>query len=206
MTEYKERDKSKKRAEIINGAEDIFIKMGYKDASMDMIADKAGISKKTVYNHFQSKDNLFEIIVDGLIEQQQNMKTIKYDSNKSLEEQLLVFAESEISLIDSPKKLELSRFLTLTFLNDLELQRRIVSKYPPMYNTLIAWLKEASEDNRIETDNLFMAARVFYALVIGTITWPVLFTNGLDRKSTNTMLDEIIVVFLSRYGVRNEIL
>jgi TetR/AcrR family transcriptional regulator of autoinduction and epiphytic fitness len=201
MTQYKERDKSKKRAAIIYGAEDIFISMGYKEASMDKIAEKAGISKKTVYNHFQSKENLFEVIVNGLTERQQHLKTITYDSNKSLKEQLLVFAESEISLIDSPKKLELSRFLTLTFLNNLDLQRKIVSKYPPMYNTLIEWLKAASDDNRIKTDNFFMSARLFYALVIGTITWPVLFTDGIDMKSTKPVLEEIIELFLARYGV-----
>ncbi len=200
MTQHKERDKSKKRAAIISGAEDIFISMGYKQASMDKIAEKAGISKKTVYNHFQSKENLFEVIVGGLLEQQQNMKSITYDSNKSLEEQLVVFAGSEISLIDSPKKIELSRFLTLTFLNDLEFQRRIVSKYPPVHGTLVNWLKDAKEDNRIKTDNLFIAARVFYALVIGAITWPVLFTERLDKESTKPMLNEIIAVFLARYA------
>ena len=46
MTKIKERDKSKKRAAIIGGAEDVFISMGYKDASMDKIAKRAGTSKK----------------------------------------------------------------------------------------------------------------------------------------------------------------
>ncbi len=199
MTKIIERDKSKKRTAIIKGAEEVFISMGYKHASMDKIAEKAGISKKTVYNHFQSKENLFEVIVDGLLEQSQKLNSIKYDSTKSLEEQLLAFAESEISLIDSRKKLELSRFLTLTFLNDREFQRRIVSKYPPMHIALINWLKEAKEDKRIKTDNLLVTAIMFYSLVIGGITWPVLFTEGLNKKSTKPILDEIIVLFLARY-------
>ena len=199
MSQLKERDKSKKRAAIISGAEDVFITMGFKDASMDKIAEKAGISKKTVYNHFQNKENLFEVIVDGLLEQRQKMKTISYDSNKSLEEQLLIFAASEISLINSPKKIKLSRFLTLTFLNDLEFQRKIVSKYPPMHKALIEWLEEAKTDNRINTDNTQMAAGVFYSLIIGAITWPVLFTDGFDKESTKPLLAEVIAVFLARY-------
>jgi len=200
LSEYKERDKSKKRAAIISGAEDIFISMGYKEASMDKIAEKAGISKKTVYNHFQSKENLFEVIVYGLTKQQQHIKTCTYDSNKSLEEQLLVFAESEISLIDSAKKLELSKFLTLTFLNDPELQMKILSKYPPMHFTLVTWLNKAVDDNRIKTDNPELAARIFYALVVGAITWPVLFIGRLDKEASKPMLDEIIALFLARYG------
>ncbi len=200
MTETKKRDKSKKRTVIINAALDIFVTMGYELASMDRIAEKAGVSKKTVYNHFDSKENLFEIIVDNLLSERQNLKTIIYDANKSLEEQLIEFAESEIFLIDSPSRLELSRFLTTTFLSDLEFQRRIVAKYPPVYNMLIDWLKEAEHDGRLKMDNTLVAGRIFYALVIGSITWPALFTDGIDKQVIKPILSELIAVFLARYA------
>lgn len=200
MCTIKERDKSKKRAAIIRGAEDTFISLGYGLASMDMIAENAGVSKRTVYNHFNSKENLFEVIVDNLLEERQNLKPIKYNPDKTLEEQLLAFAESEIHLINSPRRLALSRFLTLTFLNDLEYQRRTVSKYPPVYGMLMDWLKEAKNHGRIETDNVFMAARVFYALITGAVTWPALFTDGLDQQAIKPLLDEVIAVFLARYS------
>jgi TetR/AcrR family transcriptional regulator of autoinduction and epiphytic fitness len=200
MKQYKERDKSKKRAIIINGAEDIFLSMGYELASMDKIAAKAGVSKRTVYNHFNSKENLFEVIVDNLLAQRQNLKTIKYDREKTLEEQLLAFAESEIFLIDSPRRLELSRFLTITFLKDREYQRKTVAKYPSMYDMLIEWLKEAENDGKIKADDLFMSARIFYSLIIGAITWPVLFTDGINKEAVKPVLDEVIAVFLARYA------
>jgi len=199
MPEFKERDKSKKRTAILAGAKEVFIQMGYKDASMDLIAETAGISKKTVYNHFKSKETLFEVIVDTILEERQIIKTIKYNPNTPLESQLRVFAESEISLIDTPQKLELSRFLTLTFLNDLAFQRRIVSKYPPVVNDLIVWLQDAIKDNRIKTENIEMTAGIFYSLVIGAITWPVLFTDGLDKQAMRPLLDEIINLFLAKY-------
>jgi len=44
MTQYKNRDKSKKRATILNGAIDVFTSMGYELASMDKIAETAGVS------------------------------------------------------------------------------------------------------------------------------------------------------------------
>ncbi len=200
MNKIKERDKSKKKDAILKGAEDIFISLGYELASMDKIAEKAGVSKRTVYNHFGSKEKLFEVIVDELLAERQTLKTIKYDSDKTLEEQLIAFAESEIFLIDSPRRLELSRFLTITFLKDLEYQRKTVSKYPPIYNMFIEWLKEAQIDGKIKSDNIIITARVFYALVIGAITWPALFTDGIDKQAVKPILDEMIVVFLARYG------
>ena len=199
MSTYKKRDKSKKRVAILTSAKKVFIRLGYKEASMDFIAETAGISKKTVYNHFNSKENLFEVIVTEILKQRQTKKPIAYNPNIELEDQLLAFAESEISLIDTPQKLELSRFLTLTFLNDLDFQRKIVSKYPPMQNDLIIWLQAAIDDKRIKTKNIQMTARIFYSLVIGSITWPVLFTNGLDKHATELLLEEIIALFLARY-------
>jgi TetR/AcrR family transcriptional regulator of autoinduction and epiphytic fitness len=200
MTQYKNRDKSKKRATILNGAIDVFISMGYELASMDKIAETAKVSKRTVYNHFGSKENLFQAIVNDFLAQRQSLKTIKYNPEKSLEEQLLEFANAEIFLINSPKRLEISRFLTIVFLKDINYARETVAKYPPTYNVLIDWLKEAEKDSKIKTDNLLLAARVFYALVEGAITYPGLFSNGINKSAFEPMLDEIIATFLARYS------
>ncbi len=199
MIQPKSRDKSKKRATILEGAVDVFISMGYELASMDKIAETAGVSKRTVYNHFGSKENLFQAIVNDFLAQRQSLKTITYNSKNSLEEQLLAFANAEIFLIDSPERLGLSRFLTGVFLKDINYARETVTKYPPVYDMLLDWLKEAEKDHKIKTDNLILTARVFYALVEGAITYPALFSNGIDKERVKPMLDEIIATFLARY-------
>ena len=199
MIQPKSRDKSKKRATILEGAVDVFISMGYELASMDKIAETAGVSKRTVYNHFGSKENLFQAIVNDFLAQRQSLKTITYNSENSLEEQLLAFANAEIFLIDSPERLGLSRFLTGVFLKDINYARETVTKYPPVYDMLLDWLKEAEKDHKIKTDNLILTARVFYALVEGAITYPALFSNGIDKERVKPMLDEIIATFLARY-------
>ena len=198
MTQYKPRDKSKKRATILEGAIDVFISMGYELASMDKIAETAGVSKRTVYNHFGSKENLFQAIVDDFLAQRQSLKTILYNPEKSLEEQLLAFANAEIFLIDSPERIGLSRFLTGVFLNDIDYARNTVSKYPPVYDMLLDWLQEAEKDGKIKTDNRILTARMFYAMVEGGITYPALFSNGINKAQVKPMLDEIIATFLAR--------
>jgi TetR/AcrR family transcriptional regulator, regulator of autoinduction and epiphytic fitness len=200
MTQIKNRDKSKKRATILDGAIDVFISMGYELASMDKIAETAGVSKRTVYNHFGSKENLFQAIVNDFLTQRQNLKTITYDPDKTLEEQLLAFANAEIFLIDSPRRLGLSKFLTAVFLNDTNYARETVAKYPPVYDMLLAWLSEAEKDSKIKADSLLLAARVFYALVEGAVTYPSLFSGGINHAAVEPMLKEIIATFLARYA------
>ena len=46
---------SAKRRQILDGARQVFSELGYERASVDQIAARAGVSKATVYNHFQDK-------------------------------------------------------------------------------------------------------------------------------------------------------
>lgn len=51
---------------IYNAARDLFFKYGYRGTSMDMIARKAGYSKKSIYLDYQNKDDLFlSLVVEG---------------------------------------------------------------------------------------------------------------------------------------------
>lgn len=54
-----------KRAEYILGvAETVLAEKGYRDASMDEIAARAGVSKGTLYQHFSTKDDLIFALID----------------------------------------------------------------------------------------------------------------------------------------------
>lgn len=48
------------KQEILNTAEDLFLNLGFKSTTMDDIANKMGISKKTIYVHFPTKTKLVE--------------------------------------------------------------------------------------------------------------------------------------------------
>ncbi|TVR98178.1 MAG: TetR/AcrR family transcriptional regulator [Rhodospirillales bacterium] len=59
------RDRGKRRR-IVEAATAVFLEVGFGDASMDRIAQVAGVSKVTIYNHFGSKDVLFAAIITDL--------------------------------------------------------------------------------------------------------------------------------------------
>lgn len=200
MTQPKTRDKSRKRSAILEGAIDVFIEYGYELASMDKIAETADVSKRTVYNHFGSKEQLFQAVLDDFLSQRQQLKSQPYDPAKPLGEQLLAFAQAEIFLIGTPRTVGISRFLTTVFLQDIENARATVAKYPPHFDLFLIWLKEAQRDHRIRAENPLLAARMFYALVEGAITYPALFSNGIDQQAVKPVLDEIVATFLARYG------
>jgi TetR/AcrR family transcriptional repressor of mexJK operon len=52
-----------RRTLLINAAEKVFVEKGYHAARMDDVARAAGMSKKTIYQVFSSKEELFEALV-----------------------------------------------------------------------------------------------------------------------------------------------
>ena len=60
-----------RRSRILDAATRIFARKGYDNASMDEIATAAGITKPVLYDHFASKNALFETLLrsirDGLL-------------------------------------------------------------------------------------------------------------------------------------------
>ena len=59
-------NKTDKATQILNGALQEFLARGYAGTSMDRVAATAGVSKPTVYNHFQDKEGLFRALVQKI--------------------------------------------------------------------------------------------------------------------------------------------
>jgi TetR/AcrR family transcriptional regulator, mexJK operon transcriptional repressor len=54
-----------KHAAIFNAATEVFLREGYARASVDAIAEAAGVGKQTVYGHFGDKQQLFLAVVEN---------------------------------------------------------------------------------------------------------------------------------------------
>ncbi len=64
ITERKEREKERRRQEIIDAAERVFFREGIDRASMDQVAEEAELSKGTLYLYFKSREDLHWAIAE----------------------------------------------------------------------------------------------------------------------------------------------
>ena len=60
-------NRPEKTAAILDGAMQVFLEQGYAGTTMDKVASAAGVSKPTVYNHFQDKEALFNALMEKLV-------------------------------------------------------------------------------------------------------------------------------------------
>ena len=68
----------KKRKDIIDAAIDEFEEQGFLGAKTTSIAKKANVSSRTLYNHFESKEALFEAISQIMLEQNRSMEPVPH--------------------------------------------------------------------------------------------------------------------------------
>ena len=81
---------------IIEGAEELFLKGGIKSVTMDDIARHLGVSKKTLYLHFQDKNDLvIGLVKKKLKEDEDQMADIISRSGNVIEEMINMMSCSE---------------------------------------------------------------------------------------------------------------
>src|SRR5438128_7892445 len=59
---------SARRAQLVEVGRTVFAERGYEATSVEEIAERAGISKPIVYEHFGGKEGLYAVIVDREVE------------------------------------------------------------------------------------------------------------------------------------------
>jgi len=94
----KRRTPPRKNAIVLAAAEQAFIEFGYAGVSVDEIAERAGVSKRTVYSNFASKQVLYEEVVKKLcgevVPTEIDPKTLHEDPEKVLLKVSVAFLEA----------------------------------------------------------------------------------------------------------------
>ncbi|MFO6453003.1 MULTISPECIES: TetR/AcrR family transcriptional regulator [unclassified Aeromicrobium] len=57
-----------RRAQLLDVALDVFVEQGYHAASMDEIAERAGVSKPVLYQHFPGKLDLYTALISSAVD------------------------------------------------------------------------------------------------------------------------------------------
>lgn len=78
---------SENREEIMQAAEQLFLKYGVKGVTMDDISRQLAISKKTIYNHYKDKDDIVSTVTERYMEREiSRINEIKKSAENAIHE------------------------------------------------------------------------------------------------------------------------
>jgi TetR/AcrR family transcriptional regulator, mexJK operon transcriptional repressor len=105
---------AEKRAAVLEAAAKVFLSGGYLGASMDEIADLAGVSKQTVYTYFSNKEALFAAMASALSNEASDRvqnSVAEFGEDDDLEGYLVGYAVRQLEVVLTPRILQLRRLV-----------------------------------------------------------------------------------------------
>ena len=91
---------SEKRRQILHQAGELFLQQGYDRTSMDAVAKQSGVSKQTVYSHFQNKDVLYNAVIESKCDEYRIREAATCIESQALEDILYSIATNFIQLLN----------------------------------------------------------------------------------------------------------
>jgi TetR/AcrR family transcriptional repressor of mexJK operon len=156
------------RERILAAATELFLAGGYGSTSIEAIAKRAGVSKRTLYDRFDDKTVLFAAVVHRIIDQIRPPPEVPLVEGATLEDILERLAVLILRAALSPQALALHRLVNAESARFPELVRAVASDGATREATdLIGSLLERGlPDSNLSADHREFAAAQFIFMVV----------------------------------------
>ena len=195
----------RKRDAIVQAAIAEFREHGFSGTSMDRVAAAADVSKRTVYNHFPSKEELFEAILWRLWDRSHAEADVAYDTQRPLRAQLLAVLEQKMELLNDASFIDLSRVAIAEMMHTPERAQAMVARLSEKEEGLPRWIRAAQQDGalRAGVDPQY-AAHQLHGMVKSFAFWPQLAMGRapLTAAEQQQVLGDAVDMFLGFYAVQ----
>lgn len=191
----------RKREAILQAAIAEFRSSGFEITSMDRIAATAGVSKRTVYNHFPSKEALFAEILNRLWNSITAEQDMHYSPQTPLREQLQTLLQAKLHLLADENFLDLARIAIAATIHSPERAQDMVSRMGQREEGLTAWIRQAQADGRLKPVEPAFAAQQMHGLLKTFAFWPQVSMGqpSLTQEEQTQVIESALDMFLSRY-------
>jgi len=170
---------------------------------MDSISRQAEVSKRTVYNHFNSKDELFISVVLYTLEKMHDVISTEFDPGRCIEKQLTRIALAEIDLLQSEQLLPFARMLMAELISNPKMALLLESKRPSFETKFDQWLKAAVKHGALSVSDFEIAIQQFFGILKGSAFWPALLERKkLSKKQAEKVAQSTVSMFLNSYAKR----
>ncbi|AZD84005.1 MULTISPECIES: TetR/AcrR family transcriptional regulator [Pseudomonas] len=191
-----------KRQAILEAAKTLFLSNGYASTSMDAVAAEAGVSKLTVYSHFNDKETLFSSAVMAKCEEQLPTLIFELPAGMPIESVLLNIARGFHLLINSEESLNLHRLMLALGSQDPKLSQIFFEAGPlRMLQGMERLLARIDQSGALSIDKPRNAAEHFFCLLKGTANFRLLYGCGepLSDEDAEEHVREVVGLFMRAY-------
>jgi TetR/AcrR family transcriptional regulator, mexJK operon transcriptional repressor len=192
---------------IARAALRLFLADGYERTSVDAIAAEAGVSKRTIYNRYGDKENLFLSVLRetfaAMLATFRRMADAQLTEVTDVERELTAFIrEAALTLTTNPERFALIRLILAEAPYFPALLRAEVGQQG-MHGTLARILARLAQAGTLAVPDPAQAAQHLYALTFGLVSDRSLYgAVPLSDAEVERIVTSGVAVFLRAYRVR----
>jgi TetR/AcrR family transcriptional regulator, mexJK operon transcriptional repressor len=195
----------RRRSELIDVAEKMFLERGFAETTMQMIAEAAGASKETLYRHFESKELLFAEIISRKARQISGPDAPMARGGSPQ----AVLSALGVNLLRTIARGEAS-FLFRTVVSEAarspEFGDLFYARGPGLtVERLTQYLAEACARGELRCDDPHLAARLFLGAVVSQFHLRRLFQSDWQpptEKEISRHVEAAVSMFMAKFGAR----
>ncbi len=194
----------RKREAIIQAAIAEFRANGFDITSMDKIAATAGVSKRTVYNHFPSKEELFAEILNQLWARVTAEQETPYRPDLPLRDQMRRMLMAKLQMLGDDNFLDLARVAIAATIHSPERAQNMVARMGEREEGLTVWIRAAQADGRLKPVAPEFAAQQIQGMLKSFAFWPQISMGlpGLSAEMQTTVVESALDMFLACYQLQ----
>lgn len=205
VTERKEREKERRREDILKAAVKVFFKKGVDNATMDDIAESAELSKATLYLYFTSKEEIYFFIhLDGHKKLFKMMESA-VEKTTDTREKIAIYVSTLISFQKKYPDYFEAFFYFLTHETNIDKNNPYIKKHQKLeegfLNSWIELVQKGKKENLIrESLDEISTAIIIWMQLIGFLKISSVLQKDLKRELEITkegLLSEYIELIFS---------
>lgn len=192
----------RKRQAILKAAAEQFRTHGFDATSVDRIAVAAGVSKRTVYNHFPSKDELFTETLVQLFQSGAGALELPYRSERGLREQLTELLTLKMRTLADRDFIDLARVAIAEAIHAPDRARALFARLGEREEGPTAWIRAAQADGKLKPGDPAFASTLLQGQIKTFAFWPqvTLGAAPLGPEEQARVIEASVAMFLSCFA------
>jgi TetR/AcrR family transcriptional regulator, regulator of autoinduction and epiphytic fitness len=187
------------REAIVEAASRLFLERGFGSVSMDELAEAAGLARRTLYNQFTSKEEIFREMLLMVSGQFEEAFPPGVETQGDVEEVLRLVARMILELHGRPEYLGFLRMVVADSRQFPWIAEELAAVMDPQAERLARYFAHLTAMGVLNCRNPTLAAHQFMGILNEFSLWPWMLGRESPRVSTEEIVDETIRMFLHHY-------
>jgi len=187
------------QAAIVEAAERLFLERGFASVSMDELAEAAGVARRTLYNQFTSKEEIFREMLRRVSSQLEEAFPADVENQDDVENVLRLVAQHILELHKHPEYLGFLRMVAADSRQFPWIADEFAAVMGPQNERLIRYLAHLTAIGILDCRNPLLAAHQFMGLINEFSLWPWMMGSESVPVSDKDIVEEAVRMFLQHY-------